>query len=101
MILQKVQGQMCKYFSKNTSTRSITLFSSISDASWRRGFGKDFAQMIYRDWCRKFATGILAHNSKTVNDIVKSEAKGQNYWSRALKWGAVCFCNPNMAGDKN
>ena len=54
MILQKVQGQMCKYFSKNTSTRSITLFSSISDASWRRGFGKDFAQMMYTELLKCF-----------------------------------------------
>ena len=37
-----------------------------------------------KDWCQKFVTGIFAHNSKTVNDAVKSQARGQNYWSRAL-----------------
>ena len=52
-----------------------------------------------RDWWRKFATVIFVHKSKTVNDRVKSEARGQNYWSRALKYGIVNFCSLNTFGD--
>ena len=54
---------------------------------------------ICRDWCQKFATGTFAHNSKTVNDTVKSQTRGQNYWSRALKWGIVHFCSSSTFGD--
>ena len=39
----------------------------------------------YRDCCRKFVTGIFVHNSGAVNPKVKSQARGQNNWSRALK----------------
>ena len=34
-----------------------------------------------------------------INPRVKSQAKGQNNWSRALKWGIVHHCNLNGSGD--
>ena len=52
-----------------------------------------------KDWCQKFATGIFAHNSKTVNDTIKSQTRGQNYWPRALKWGIIHFCSLSTFGD--
>ena len=30
---------------------------------------------------------------------VKSQARGQNNWSRALKWGTVCICSSKNNGD--
>ena len=35
-----------------------------------------------------------------VNDRVKNQARGQNYWSRALKWGITHFYSSNTFGDK-
>ena len=46
----------------------------------------------HRDWCQKFATDTFAHKSKSLNDRVKSQARSQNYWSTALKWGIEHFC---------
>ena len=44
-------------------------------------------------------TGILLHTSKTIAPRVKSQARGQNNWSRALKWGIVHLCSSNTFGD--
>ena len=30
---------------------------------------------------------------------VKTQARGQNDWSGALKWGIVCLCSFNTFGD--
>ena len=46
-------------------------------------------------------TDILHHTSKTIAPRVKSQARGQNNWSRALKWGIAHFCNPNMIRGVN
>ena len=55
--------------------------------------------MKSRDWWQKFATSIFVHKSKTINDRVKSQARGQNYCLRALKWGIVHLCNSKSTGD--
>ena len=44
-------------------------------------------------------TGILIHNSNTITDRVKIQARSQNNGSRALKWGIVLLCNSNCIGD--
>ena len=41
---------------------------------------------------RKF-TNILPHTTKMINPRVKSQARGQNNRSRALKWGIVHLCS--------
>ena len=44
-------------------------------------------------------TGILLHTSKTIAPRVKSQARGQNNWSRALKWGIVRLCSLSTFWD--
>ena len=44
-------------------------------------------------------TDILLHTSKTIAPRVKSQAKGQNNWSRALKWDIVCLCSSSTFWD--
>ena len=48
-----------------------------------------------RGWFIKNATGILWYSSNEIAHRVKTQAKGQNNWSRALKCGIVCFCSFN------
>ena len=45
-------------------------------------------------------TSILLQNSKAISPRVKNQARGQNKWSRALKWGIVRLCSLNAFGDK-
>ena len=41
---------------------------------------------------KKF-TNVLLHTSKMIDPRVKSQARGQNNGSRALKWGIVHLCS--------
>ena len=44
-------------------------------------------------------TDFLLHTSKTIAPRVKSWARGQNNWSRALKWGIVHLCSSSTFWD--
>ena len=66
-------------------------------------FGRNFRNFIgchpYRGCVKKkFPNGLL-NNSKMVDPTVKPQAKGQNYFSIALKWGIVHFDTLNTFGD--
>ena len=52
-----------------------------------------------RGWAKIIWTDILLHTSKTIAPRVKNQARGQNKWSRALKWGIVRLCSLNAFGD--
>ena len=41
---------------------------------------------------------VLLNNAKMVNLTVKPQAKGQNYFSLALKWGIVCLFKSSSIG---
>ena len=44
---------------------------------------------ICRGWVKKkFKNGLL-HTAKIIDPRVKSQARGQKNWSRALKWGSL------------
>ena len=42
---------------------------------------------------------VLLNNTKLINPRVIPQAKGQNNFSIALKWGIVCLCKLNSIGD--
>ena len=44
---------------------------------------------------KKNRTDILHDIIKVIASTVKTQARGQNDWSRALKWGIVCLCSFN------
>ena len=44
-------------------------------------------------------TGILLYTPKTIAPRAKSQAWGQNNWSRALKWGIVRLCSSSTFWD--
>ena len=44
-------------------------------------------------------TDSLHHTTKTIAPRVKSQAKGQNSWSRALKWGIALLCSSGTFWD--
>ena len=54
---------------------------------------------VARGWAKIIWTDILLHIPKTIAPRVKNQARGQNKWSRALKWGIVRFCSLNAFGD--
>ena len=56
---------------------------------------------VGRGWAKIIRTDILLHTSKTIAPWVKNQARGQNKWSRALKWGMVSFCSLNAFGEQN
>ena len=62
-------------------------------------FYKDFVVFWNRGCLIIIRTGILHHTSKTIAPRVKSQARGQIYWSRALKWGIVLVCNSKSTGE--
>ena len=45
---------------------------------------------------KKNRTGILLNITKVIAPTVKTQAKGQNNLSIALKWGIVCLCSFNI-----
>ena len=52
---------------------------------------------IYRGCLiKKFPNVLLNNNAKMVNPTVKPQAKCQNYFSIALKWGIVHLCILNI-----
>ena len=52
-----------------------------------------------RGWAKIIRTDILLHNSTVITPRVKVQARGQNNWSRALKWGIVHLCSSNTFGN--
>ena len=44
---------------------------------------------------KKNRTDILLNITKVIAPTVKTQARGQNDWSRALKWGIACLCSFN------
>ena len=48
---------------------------------------------------KKSSKNVLLNNAKLINLRVKPQAKGQNNFSIALKWGIVCLCKFNSIGD--
>ena len=52
-----------------------------------------------RGWAKKKCTDVLPHTAKMIDRRVKSQARGQNNWSRALKWGIVRLCSSKTFGD--
>ena len=78
----------CDILEKNVSNLSFTVYSLFKITSKNsRG-----CLIIIR-------TGTLHCTSKTIAPRIKSQARGQIYWSRALKWGIVPLCNSKSAGD--
>ena len=55
--------------------------------------------MISRGCLIKKFPNILPNYAKTINSRVKSQAKCQIYFSRALKWGIVHLCSFNNSRD--
>ena len=53
----------------------------------------------YRGWVKIIRTDILLSNSTVITPRVKNQDRGQNDWSRALKWGIVHLCSSNNFGD--
>ena len=49
--------------------------------------------LLNRGWGKKKFTKALIHTAKSITPRVKSQARGQNKRSRALKWGVVHFCS--------
>ena len=47
---------------------------------------------------KKF-TYVLLHTAKMINSRIKSQGRGQNNMSRALKWGIVHLCSSNTFRD--
>ena len=54
---------------------------------------------IVKDDAKKSSKNVLLNNAKRINLRVKPQAKGQNDYSIALKWGIVCLCESNGIGD--
>ena len=54
--------------------------------------------LLNRGWIIIIWTGILLHTSKTIASRVKSQARRQNNWSRALKCGIVRLCSSKNTG---
>ena len=53
----------------------------------------------FRGYPIKKFPNFLQNNAKLVDPTVKPQAKGQNYFSIALKWGIVHFDTLNTFGD--
>ena len=53
-----------------------------------------------KGWVEKKFPNVLLNNSKLVNPAVKAQAKDQNYFSIALKWGILCLSKSNGIGVK-
>ena len=69
----------------------------INDSSWshlRMDYNKKNAGS--RGCLIKKFPNVLLNNAKVVNPTVKPQAKGQNYFSIALKWGIVHLCILNI-----
>ena len=47
---------------------------------------------------KKNKTEIFLNIPKVIAPTVKTQPRGQNDWSRALKWGIVHLCNSNIMG---
>ena len=68
-------------------------------------FKKHFIHDIWNQNCKtlegeqKKSTDVLPQTAKMIDPRVKSQARGQNNGSRALKWGIVHPCNLNGFGD--
>ena len=56
-------------------------------------------EISFRGWAKKKCTNVLLHTTKMIDPRVKSQARGQNNGSRALKWGIVHLCNLNGFRD--
>ena len=44
---------------------------------------------------------IFLHSTKVIAPTVKTQARGQNSLSSALKWGFVLLCSSNEIGNMN
>ena len=54
---------------------------------------KSAATISDRGCTKKKCTNVLLHTAKMIDPRVKSQARGQNNGSRALKWGIVHLCS--------
>ena len=52
-----------------------------------------------RGWAKKKSKDVLLHTAKMIDLRVKSQARGQNNGSRALKWDIVQLCKWNGFRD--
>ena len=52
-----------------------------------------FPLICNRGWVKKKFTNVLLHTAKLIYPRVKSQARGQNNGSRALKWDIVYLCS--------
>ena len=63
------------------------------------GIDKNWLSLTSKGCLIKKFPNVLLNNAKMVDSTVKPQAKGQNNFSIALKWGIVCLCNLNSIGD--
>ena len=87
---------MVKCYPKSTSIRWFNCFSDRNSISPR--IPLPYITMCIefwwpREWTKKKCTNILLHTAKIIDPRVKSQARGQNNGSRALKWGIVHLCS--------
>ena len=61
--------------------------------TFTKGRPMTFGPFINRGWAKKKCTDVLLYTAKMIDPRVKSQARGQNNGSRALKWGIVHLCN--------
>ena len=61
--------------------------------------GEKIAFWAVKGWCKKMFQDVLPNYTKIINPRVKSQAKWQIYFSRALKWGIVHLCTLNTSRD--
>ena len=85
LVLLKVP-QLILYFTMMLRTCVLQLLS------W-------FCILPSRGWVKKQFTNVLLHTAKIIDPRVKSQARGQNNRSRALKWDIVHLCNLNGFRD--
>ena len=63
------------------------------------GIDKNWLSLTSKGCLIKKFPNVLLNNAKMVDSTVKPQAKGQNYFSIALKWGIVCLFKSSSIGD--
>ena len=93
---------ICQHsFLDSKSLLSHVQTKHVADKNSRHGHTdqKDNTLTLHRGWVKKKFTNVLLHTAKRIELRVKSQFRGQNIRSRALKWGIVHLCNLNGFGD--
>ena len=77
---------------------TIPHFKALDLLFWPLAWLLTPGSIVFTVWC-KSSVYFFLNNTKVIALIVKTQAKGQNNLSRALKWGIVHLCSSNRIGD--